>query len=59
MGNITVPTIETLATSEFIKGFIMQKHPVLMIGMAGSGKTQLAKGILKEIVSKKPELFNY
>jgi len=39
MGNITVPTIETLATTEFIKNFIYTKHPSLMIGAAGCGKT--------------------
>jgi len=39
MGNITVPTTETLATSEFIKNFILIKHPCLVIGMAGCGKT--------------------
>ena len=59
MGNITVPTIETLATSEFIKNYIFIRHPVLMIGMAGSGKTQLAKGILKDIVTKKPDAYSY
>lgn len=39
MGNITVPTIETIATSDFIKNFAYNKHPSLMVGMAGSGKT--------------------
>jgi dynein heavy chain len=39
MGNVFVPTIETLATSEFIKSFINIKHPSLVIGMAGCGKT--------------------
>jgi len=39
MGSVTVPTIETLATSEFIKSFINMRHPCLLIGMAGCGKT--------------------
>ena len=39
MGNITVPTIETLATAEFIKNYLLVKHPSLMIGNAGCGKT--------------------
>lgn len=40
MGNVTVPTIETLATSNFIKKYIIEvSHPTLMIGQAGSGKT--------------------
>lgn len=45
MNNITVPTIETIATSSFIKNFAYNKHPTLLIGSAGCGKTQLAKGI--------------
>lgn len=59
MGNITVNTIETLATTEFIKSYLMVKHPSLLIGNSGCGKTQLAKGILKEIVQAKPENFAY
>ncbi len=59
MGNITVPTIETIATAEFINNFISVKHPSLLIGSAGCGKTQLAKGILKDIVNKKPEHYAY
>lgn len=55
MSNITVPTIQTLATSDFITKFIYIKHPSLLIGNAGSGKTQLAKGILKDIVTAKSE----
>jgi dynein heavy chain len=39
MGNITVPTIETIATSDFIKNFLSSKFPSLMIGNAGCGKT--------------------
>ena len=30
-----------------------------MIGFAGCGKTQLAKGILRSIVAAKPDLFAY
>jgi len=39
MGNVTVPTIETLATAEFIRNYILVKFPSLMIGQAGCGKT--------------------
>lgn len=59
MGNVTVNTIETIATSDFIKAYLMVKHPSLLIGNSGCGKTQLAKGILKEIVQAKPENFAY
>lgn len=58
MSNITVPTIQTVATSDFIKKFIEIKHPSLLIGNAGSGKSQLAKGILKEIVKAKSDQFS-
>jgi len=39
MGNVTVNTIETIATSEFIKAYLMVKHPSLLIGNSGCGKT--------------------
>jgi dynein heavy chain len=47
-----------------MKKFILVRHPVLLIGMAGGGKTQLCKGVLKEInnvVKKKksPDQFVY
>lgn len=54
MGNITVPTKETLATEYFVKKFIFVNHPVMLIGLAGCGKTQLAKGILRSIVKELP-----
>ena len=50
MGNLTVPTKETIAAEFFIKRCIFIAHPILMIGFAGCGKTQLAKGILRNIV---------
>jgi len=39
MGNVTVPTIETVATSEFISKYAGIEHPCLLIGLAGCGKT--------------------
>ena len=59
MTSITVPTKETVATSEFVKLFILVQHSVLLIGNSGCGKTQLSKGILKEIVKKYPENYTY
>jgi len=50
MNNITVPTKETLATSELVKAYISVQQSVLMIGNSGCGKTQIAKGILRDIV---------
>ena len=39
MGNTTVPTMETVATSEFINKYSHIAHPCLLIGNAGCGKT--------------------
>ena len=54
MNSVTVPTPETVSNSYFIKAFIDIGKPVLLIGNAGCGKTQLCKGILKEL---SPEQF--
>jgi dynein heavy chain len=59
MGNVTVQTIENVATGSFIKDFINVKHPSLMIGHAGCGKTQLAKGILRQILQEKGDQFAF
>lgn len=49
MSNISVPTKESVATEFFIKKFIFINHPVLLIGLAGCGKTAMAKGCLRSI----------
>jgi dynein heavy chain len=59
MSNIAVPTKESIATEYFIKKFIFVNHPVLLIGLAGCGKTALAKGCLRSIVKEMPDNFNY
>ena len=59
MQNITVPTPETVSTSEFLRNYIIVGQACLLIGMAGSGKTQLMKGLLKDIVTQKPDSFMY
>jgi len=46
MQNITVPTVETVSNTYFMKGFVDVGHAVLLIGSAGCGKTQLCKGLL-------------
>jgi predicted AAA+ superfamily ATPase len=56
MGNITVPTKETLATEYFVKKFIFVNHPVLLIGLAGCGKTQAAKALVNVPVTKELEV---
>lgn len=54
MNYITVPTPETVSNSYFIKAFINIGKPVLLIGSAGCGKTQLCKGVLSSL---NPEMF--
>ena len=49
MNYITVPTPETVSNSYFIEAFIRISKPVLLIGNAGCGKTQLCKGILSKL----------
>jgi dynein heavy chain len=59
MQSITVPIPETVSLKELSKYLIFEKHAVLYIGEAGSGKTQLIKGLLKEIRTKMPNDFYY
>ena len=49
MNNITVPTVETVANSYFMKALINFNRHILLIGTAGCGKTQLVKGILTQL----------
>lgn len=56
MANVTVPTPETVSNSYFIDAFIKIHRPVLLIGNAGCGKTQLCKGILQNL---NPDQFCY
>lgn len=51
MQNITVPIPENISIKLICKSLMYEGHPTLMIGNAGSGKTQLIKGILKEMRS--------
>ena len=56
MQNITVPIPETISIKLITKSLMYENHPTMMIGNAGSGKTQLIKGLLKEMraASKPP-----
>jgi len=54
MGQITVPTSETVSVMYFMKALMKVHHPVMLTGLAGCGKTQLAKGLLREL---KPDVF--
>jgi len=52
MGEITVPTGETVAMTYFMKVLMEQHHPVMLIGLAGCGKTQSSLGLLKSLDSE-------
>ncbi|CAE7333776.1 ODA11, partial [Symbiodinium sp. CCMP2456] len=49
MGEITVPTTETVCLDYFMKALIEVSHPVMLIGLAGCGKTQSCTGLLKRL----------
>ena len=51
MGSVTVPTPETTALDFFMDLLIKLKRPVMCVGAAGSGKTQLTMGKLKELTA--------
>eukprot|EP00929_Paragymnodinium_shiwhaense_P082767 TRINITY_DN4377_c2_g1_i1.p1 TRINITY_DN4377_c2_g1~~TRINITY_DN4377_c2_g1_i1.p1 ORF type:complete len:2551 (-),score=809.20 TRINITY_DN4377_c2_g1_i1:84-7481(-) len=49
MGEVTVPTSETVALTFYMKALICQHHPIMLIGLAGCGKTQSCLGLLKSL----------
>eukprot|EP00929_Paragymnodinium_shiwhaense_P077089 TRINITY_DN3967_c2_g1_i1.p1 TRINITY_DN3967_c2_g1~~TRINITY_DN3967_c2_g1_i1.p1 ORF type:complete len:3070 (-),score=1029.42 TRINITY_DN3967_c2_g1_i1:156-9119(-) len=49
MGEVTVPTSETVAMTFFMKALVYQHHPIMLIGLAGCGKTQSCLGMLKNL----------
>lgn len=46
---ITVYTPETVAMQHFVNTLINIHAPVMLIGLAGCGKTQLVKGLLRSL----------
>ena len=52
MQSITVPIPETVSIQTISKHLISIQHPILYIGSSGTGKTQLVKGLLKDIFKK-------
>jgi dynein heavy chain len=56
MGEVTVPTTETVAMTYFMKALIVQHHPIMCIGLAGCGKTQTSLGCLKSL---DPEYYTF
>jgi len=49
MGEVTVPTAETVSMSYVMSALINVSHPVMLIGLAGCGKTQSCTGLLKRL----------
>ena len=47
MSQVTVPTPETAAVSHWMLKLISIQRPIMLIGLAGCGKTQLVNGTLK------------
>lgn len=45
---VTVPTSETVSVSEIMMKLLDIGHPSLLIGNAGCGKTQIARGMLED-----------
>eukprot|EP00930_Biecheleria_cincta_P103951 TRINITY_DN9605_c0_g4_i1.p1 TRINITY_DN9605_c0_g4~~TRINITY_DN9605_c0_g4_i1.p1 ORF type:complete len:4232 (-),score=759.91 TRINITY_DN9605_c0_g4_i1:457-13152(-) len=52
MGEVTVPTAETVSIGFCMKSLIEVSHPVMLIGLAGCGKTQSCAGLLRQLDSQ-------
>merc|ERR1719440_726023 len=52
MNEVTVPTSETVSITYIMKALVSQNHPVMLIGLAGCGKTQSCLGLLKGLNSE-------
>ena len=49
ISNFTVPTTDTTSFQWLLKQFITVGHAPLLVGNAGCGKTQISKGLLKDL----------
>ncbi|KAK3274277.1 hypothetical protein CYMTET_17534, partial [Cymbomonas tetramitiformis] len=56
LGNVAVPTVETVALEHVMELLFGKLHPLLLIGNAGSGKTQLIKGALRRLTATSSEM---
>lgn len=52
MSSVTVPTPETCSVVFWMEQLVAQRDPVMLVGYAGCGKTQLVNGLL---AAQKPE----
>jgi dynein heavy chain len=58
ISNFTVPTTDTVSFQYLLKQYISVGHAPLLVGNAGCGKTQISKGLLKDL-SADGEHYNY
>lgn len=49
ISNYTIPTTDTVSIMYFMNQFISVDHSPLLVGNAGCGKTQIAKGLLRNL----------
>ena len=49
IANFTVPTPEVVSAHYLMRAFVTVNHPPLLVGNAGCGKTQIAKGLLHDL----------
>jgi dynein heavy chain, axonemal len=53
MGQVTVPTPETCSVVYWMEQMVHQRDPVMLVGYAGCGKTQLVSGLLAQQKAEK------
>lgn len=58
ISNFTVPTTDTVSFQYLLKQYISVDHSPLLVGNAGCGKTQISKGLLKEL-AEDAEAYTY
>lgn len=52
MSEVRVPTPETASLTYWMHVLVKSNYPVLLAGPAGTGKTQLVNGLLRELNSE-------
>ncbi|CAM9207540.1 unnamed protein product [Chrysoparadoxa australica] len=51
MSEVTVPTAETASVTYWVQKLVLERAPVMLVGHAGTGKTQLIMGVLRQLAS--------
>lgn len=52
-GKVTVPTAETASATFWMEQRMAMAKPVMLVGPAGTGKTQLVMGALRNLMAKR------